>query len=258
MQDSVKGSVRREKIADLVAAEGDVSVDDLALRSGVSVETIRRDLTKLEEQGVLRKVHGGARHIPGRQRLHVEAPFEARMDEEREAKEHLAQKLTQVVTPGETIFLDTGSTTLIACSVLTGIPGLTVITNSVAAADALTTTGNTRVYLLGGAYGQSNSQTVGPMVVEQIGRFRADHAILTPTGVDAEMGVTDADPDEAEVARAMIKGAQSVCFLTVPSKFGRCAGFHVCDLEDVSVVLTEGTPPSTHYSALKAAGVTLL
>jgi len=254
----VKGSVRREEISDLVAAEGAVSVDDLALRFEVSVETIRRDLTKLEDDGFLRKVHGGARRIDGRPRLHVEAPFEARMAEERAEKESLSRKLTQVVTPGETIFLDTGSTTLIACSVLTGIPGLTAITNSVAAAEALSETGNTRVYLLGGAYSRGNSQTVGPMVVEQIGRFRADHAILTPTGLDAELGVTDADPDEAEVARAMIKVSQSVCFLTVPSKFGRCAGFHVCDLDEVQLVLTEGTPPTTHSSALKAAGVAVL
>ncbi|WP_121064484.1 DeoR/GlpR family DNA-binding transcription regulator [Chachezhania antarctica] len=254
----MKGSVRREQISDLVAVEGNVSVDDLALRFDVSVETIRRDLTKLEELGLLRKVHGGARRIGDRPRLHVEAPFDARMTEEREEKQNLAEKLTQVVSPGETVFLDTGSTTLIACSVLARIPGLTAITNSVAAAEALSASGNNRVYLLGGAFGRANSQTVGPMVVEQIGRFRADHAILTPTGIDADLGVTDADPDEAEVARAMIKVSQSVCFLTVPSKFGRCAGFHVCDLETVQLVLTEGMPPSAHYSALKAAGAEVL
>jgi DeoR family glycerol-3-phosphate regulon repressor len=248
---------RRDQIAELVSREGEVGVDALALRFGVSVETIRRDLTKLEDEGVLRKFHGGARPVPRRQRLHVEESFEARMAHERYEKKALAQKLTQVVTPGETIFLDTGSTTLIACETLKTIEGLTVITNSVAAADTLTFQSETKVYLLGGAYARGNSQTVGPMVIEQIGRFRADHAILTPTGIDATAGVTDSDPDEAEVARAMIKASQNVCFLTVPSKFGRRAGFHVCDLDMVQTVLTERPPPADHLHALQAAKVAL-
>lgn len=253
----MKNPHRRDQISELVIQEGEVSVEALALRFKVSVETIRRDLTKLENEGALRKFHGGARTMPVHKRLHVEGSFEARMTEERAAKEALAQKLTQIVMPGETIFLDTGSTTLIACQILKTIEGLTVITNSMAAADALTFQSNTRVYFLGGAYVRGNSETVGPMVVEQIGRFRADHAILTPTGVDAVAGVTNSDPDEAEVARAMIKSAQNICFLTVPSKFGRRAGFHVCDLEAVQTVLTEGAPPPEQIGALQAAKVDL-
>lgn len=253
----MKTPLRRDNIAQHVIEHGDTSVDALAERFDVSVETVRRDLTKLEDEGKLRKVHGGARPMPRPQRLHIEASFEARMMEERSAKEALAKKLTQVVMPGDTLFLDTGSTTLIACDTLKAIEGLTVITNSVAAANALAQSDTTQVYMLGGAYSRGNSQTVGPMVTEQISRFRADHAILTPTGIDAEAGVTDASPDEAEVARAMIKASQNVCFLTVPSKFGRRAGFHVCDFEAVGTVLTQGQPPAAQLTALIAAKVNL-
>lgn len=254
---TLKKPHRLDQIYDLVAHEGEVSVDALASRFEVSVETIRRDLTKLEDDGKLRKFHGGARPMPRRQRLHIEDSFEARMASEYDAKKALSQKLSQVVMPGETIFLDTGSTTLIACDTLKTIEGLTVITNSMAAADILSFQNQTKVYFLGGAYAGGNSQTVGPMVVEQIGRFRADHAILTPTGIDATAGVTDSDPDEAEVARAMIKAAQNVCFLTVPSKFGRRAGFHVCDLDAVQTVLTDRAPPTDHFNALETAKVAL-
>lgn len=251
----MKISDRRDAISTLIAREGEMSVEALAMRFDVSVETVRRDLTRLEDEGRLRKFHGGARPVMARPRLHVEASFEARMAEERAEKHAIAAKLSDVVSPGDTLFLDTGSTTLIACAVLADIDGLTVITNSVAAAHALSANGKTRVYLLGGRFSRGNSQTVGPMVIEQIGRFRADHAILTPTGIDAEAGVTDADPDEAEVARAMINAAQNVIFLTVPSKFGRRAGFHVCALSDVQTVLTDGTPAAAHADALAQAGV---
>ncbi|MEV8465646.1 DeoR/GlpR family DNA-binding transcription regulator [Fluviibacterium sp. DFM31] len=253
----MKSTQRQDRMAAFVAHEGEVTVDTLAVRFDVSVETVRRDLAKLENQGRLRKFHGGARPVPTQQRLHVEASFEARMNEERAAKQAIAAKLTQIVHPGDTLFLDTGSTTLVACSVLAELRGLTVITNSVAAADKLTLGGQGQVYLLGGAYARGNSQTVGPMVLEQIGRFRADHAVLTPTGLDAEAGVTDANADEAEIARAMINSAQSVTFLTVPSKFGRKAAFHVCGLGQIQTVLAAGPPDDTHLKALGTAGVAI-
>lgn len=252
-----KSQDRRERIARLVADEGDVTVEVLSDLFDVSVETVRRDLTKLEDEGVLRKVHGGARALPERQKLHVEGTFEARMQEERAAKEAIAAKLPSIVQPGETIFLDTGSTTLIACPVLREIEDLTVITNSLANAESLSEGGKTRVFLLGGAFSRGNSQTVGAMVFEQIARFRADHAILTPAGIDARAGVMDADPEEAEIARHMIKSSQSVTFLTTPSKFGRHAAFHVCGLEKVHTVLGADQPDAELAEALTAAGVAL-
>ncbi|WP_417673102.1 DeoR/GlpR family DNA-binding transcription regulator [Pseudodonghicola sp.] len=253
----LKSKDRREEIVSLVAQAGELSVDALSERFDVSVETVRRDLTRLEDEGRLRKVHGGARSLSERQRLHVEASFEARMEEEREAKEAIAAKLPLLVQPGETIFLDTGSTTLLACPVLREIDGLTVITNSLANAESLSQGGKTRVFLLGGAFTRGNSQTVGPMVIEQIGRFRADHAILTLAGIDPQAGVTDADPDEAEIARNMIRYSRAVTFLTAPSKIGRRAAFHVCRLDEFQTLLGAKQPDPELVRALGAAGVAM-
>ncbi|HEV7254718.1 MAG TPA: DeoR/GlpR family DNA-binding transcription regulator [Mesorhizobium sp.] len=245
---------RQARIADVIWRQGQMSVDALAETFAVSPETIRRDLGQLAEGGMLQKVHGGAR----RPRLHTEGSFGERMAENADAKRAIAQKLLALVEPGDTLFMDTGSTTVFCAEALSRLERLTVITNSVRVAQALGVAGSgSAVYLLGGAYGADNAQTVGPLAIEQIEKFEADHAVLTVAAIDAGAGAMDASFDEAQVARAMIGHAKNLIVVAGGEKFGRKAAFRVCRLDEIDVIVSDAPPSLEHTAALQAAKVEL-
>lgn len=248
----MKPKARQAGIADVIGQEGQMSVEALADRFGVSAETIRRDLAQLAEGGLVQKVHGGAKRL----RLLSEGSFQERMTENAAAKRIIAEKLVQLVEPGDTLFIDTGSTTLIAAEALAGVGGLTVITNSLRIAQVLgaAPAGN-RVFLLGGSFNAANDQTVGPVALAQIAAFQADRALLTVAGFDADAGATDADFDESQLARAMIENAEQLVLLVDGSKFGRKAAFRVCPARRVDLLVTDRDPDPAFQAALRAAEV---
>lgn len=245
---------RRQTIASLVQDEGRQSVEALAFRFDVSAETIRRDLSRLAADGLVRKIHGGALKA----QLHAEASLTERMGEDADAKTTIAALLTEVIRPGDTLFIDSGSTTTAAARALCAVPDLTVITNSHAIAAVFGHSPRHRLYLLGGQYRAANEQTIGPMVLEQIGQFRADHAVITVAAIDAPAGAMDADFDEAQIARAMVASARHTVVLGAASKFGRHAGFRVCPPAAIDILISE-TPPQGELAALlHDAGVSIL
>jgi DeoR/GlpR family transcriptional regulator of sugar metabolism len=250
----VKPKQRQDAILDTVAREGEARVEDLAVRFDVSAETIRRDLAQLATNGTLQKVHGGARRL----RLHAEGPFEQRMTEDSEAKAVIAARLATVIRPGDTLFMDTGTTTLFCARELAALPGLTVVTNSTRIADLMVRgEGQARVHLLGGIYAGDNAETVGPMAVEQIGRFQADHAILSVAALDLA-GAMDVDFDEAQVARAMIDHASHAIAVAQVAKLGRKGAHRICRLDELDILVCDREPGDAFRAALEAARVQIL
>ncbi len=247
---------RRARIAELVMARGRQSVEHLADEFDVSPETIRRDLARLSEEGRVRKVHGGALQAGPQVGLHAEGSFDERMVEDAPAKAAIAARLAQIVRPGETLFIDTGSTTLAAARALAAVPGLTIVTNAHAIAAAFDS--HAHVYALGGRYRTDNRQTVGPVAIEEIGRFQADRAILTVAALDCDAGATDSDFDEAQVARAMIANARQTVVLAAAAKFDRRAAFQVCRSSEIDLLVTDAAPPPELAMDVHAAGGSVL
>lgn len=244
---SVTRQDRQHEIIGRIERQGEVSVEALARAFDVSPETIRRDLAQLAEAGAVLKVHGGAR----RRRFAGEGSFAERMADQAGAKAEIAAKLAGQLSPGETVFVDTGSTTLAAATRLADVPDLTVVTNSVRIAQAM---GGGQVLLLGGRYRADNGQTVGPDTVAQIAAFRADAAVLTVTALDAE-GAMDADLDEAQIGRAMRGNAKRCIVLAHGAKLGRTAPHRVCRLDQIDVLVCDVTPDAALGAALTRAGV---
>ena len=246
--------LRQEKIAEAVRRQGRVSVEQLALRFKTSHETIRRDLTALAETGKVQKVHGGAK-LP---RLREEGPFRERMATNAVGKRIIAGKVARLIAPGETLFIDTGSTTLMCAEEIGKIAGLTVITNSTRIAAVLAERGNrTSVYLLGGRFDGDNHETAGPTAIAEIQSFHADHALITIGALDAGTGATDFNFDEAQVARAMVDRAENLIVAADAAKFQRVAAFSVCPLARINALVTDRRPQGTLMAALSAAGVAL-
>jgi DeoR family glycerol-3-phosphate regulon repressor len=247
----VKPKDRQGRILEIVGRDGAATVESLAATFDVSVETIRRDLSDLASTGALHKVRGGARRI----KLASEGSFEERRFEQAEAKAAMAHLLAGVVEPGDTLFMDTGTTTLACAEALSRKDGLTVITNSFYIAQRFGAEGRHKVFAIGGAWHAGNAETVGPLAIEQIERFQADHAVLGVAALDADAGAMDADFDEAQVARAMIARARHRIVLAHRDKFGRGAAYRVCRLDEIDMLVSDREPDGPLAAALAAAQV---
>lgn len=247
----MKVKLRQAKIVEVIRKKEQASVVELAALLGISRETIRRDLTGLANSGKIQKVHGGAA-LP---RVFGEGSFQQRMSDNAEAKARIAVVASQMFSTGETVFVDTGSTTLYFAERLSEVSGLTIVTNSTEIADTIASSASgNRTFLLGGEYSPGNRQTAGAMVAEQIRSFRAHHAVLTIGAMDGQTGAMDYNIEEAQVARAMIEQSESVTILVDNSKFNKLASFEVCPLSRIHRVVCDATPPDTLGEALVAAG----
>lgn len=247
----VRPAVRQAEICEETSKRGEVTVEALAQKFNTSAETIRRDLTVLADAGQVRKIHGGARAVAPL----GEGVFAARLRHAAPAKRRIAETLAGLVLPDMTVFLDTGSTTLICAERLSRIKNLTVITNSSRIADVMAKgRGGAVVYLLGGRFWGGNAQTVGGIAIEQISQYRADMAIITIGAMDA-YGASDFSSDEADVARAMIKASSTLTVVADHSKFDRSAAFGVCRLERIDALVANQLADGPLRDRLKQAGV---
>jgi DeoR/GlpR family transcriptional regulator of sugar metabolism len=254
----MRPTVRRERIEQVVRERERVTVDALAELLGASRETIRRDLTELAERGRVRKIHGGA--MVAEQRLiniDVEGSFQARLSENAAAKRAIARRAIELFQPGDTLFIDTGTTTLWFAGELPSTTGLTVITNSSAIASLAARGASNSTFLIGGEYRADRTENLGPLAVEQIGHFHAIHAVLAVGSIET-IGILDFDVREADVARAMIAQSRSVTVLADATKFGRGGLIKVAGLDAVARVVTEADPPRDIADALKDAGTKVL
>ena len=246
---------RQTKIIDALRKQKRVAVDELATLFNISRETIRRDLTQLANTGKIQKIHGGA-ILP---QVFGEGSFQQRMSDNADAKARIASQAIELFTAGETLFVDTGSTTLYFAEKLSEVSGLTIVTNSTEIARIISSsaTGN-RTFLLGGEYSDNNHQTVGTLVASQIRSFRAHHAVLTVGALDVRSGAMDFNIEEAQVAHAMIEQSESITVLADSSKYDNLASFEVCPLSSIDRLVCDVAPPDAMVEVLMAAGVDIV
>lgn len=250
----MRPKMRQARIFEIVQRQRQVTVDELATGFAASRETIRRDLSALAESGVVQKFHGGAR-LPKAQ---AEGPFQERMALNAAAKRTIAAKAAALFSPGQTLFIDTGSTTLVCAEEIAKVNDLTVVTNSSRIAATIAERDNrSKVFLVGGRFAGDNRETVGPTAIDQIATFRADHAVITIGALDTQGGAMDFNVDEAQVARAMIDNADSVVVLADSSKLGRHGSFKVCPLERIHTLVTDKPPAGAFKKVLAAAKITV-
>lgn len=249
---------RRDVIVDLVREHERVTVDFLAHQLTTSCETIRRDLTELAARGLIRKFHGGAT-LPDLAGigLKAEGSFQARMQENLREKRAIGRRAAALFSPGDTLFIDTGTTTVIFAEELARLSRLTVITNSLSIAQTIARGEGNRAFLLGGEYSDDASENLGTLAVEQVSRFHATYAVLTVGAIEPD-GILDYNLNEAEIARAMVAQARHVTVLADSAKFGRSALFQVCPLAVIDRLVVNGAPEGAMSEALRAAEVEMI
>ena len=251
----MKRTERQRKILELVRRQDRASVEELSTLLSISYETVRRDLSDLEATGSIQKVHGGA-ILP---RMFGEGPFQQRMADNAEAKVKISKAAAPLFSEGETVFINTGSTTLYFIENLCETSGLTIITNSSAIARvASNAKTDNRVFLLGGEFSSNNHQTGGTMVAAQARLFQAHHAVITIGAMDSKAGAMFFTIEEAQTAIAMIEQSQSLTVIVDKSKFDQIASFKVCELNQIDRLVCDELPTGDLDKALKNAGVELI
>lgn len=236
-------SDRHTAILRTLRRSGNCAVGDLADELRVSRETIRRDIRTLEQEGLLRSVHGGAVLPDFYQGVH-EPAFRLRMNSQAEEKQTIAWYVAQQISPGESVVLDSGSTNIYVAYALESVSDLLVITNNVEIARILGSQTGKQVYCCGGHFRADDGAVFGRSAVEFLGQFHVRKAILSIGAISLEDGFLDFSMEEAEFARAALQRADRVIVGADHTKFGRQAPIRVGDFDEVNVVVTERVPPT--------------
>lgn len=223
----------------------------LAESLGVSEETIRRDLRPLAQAGHVVKLHGAVT-LP--QDL-SEAPFERRMRENAEAKRAIARHAARLIEDGDSVMLDTGTTTSMLARELLRKRNLTVVTNSSDIARTLATVNGNKVYMAGGELNGDNGAAFGASAIQFVASFNVRLVFITISALDAVTGPSDNALAEAEFARMLLTRGERRYVVTDSSKFGRRALIKVCEFADFDVLITERSPPDDLAASLAAASV---
>jgi DeoR/GlpR family transcriptional regulator of sugar metabolism len=245
---------RQQGILDRLRTHGKVTVDELTSAFGVSAPTVRADLAALEARRLLRRTHGGALSATASQH---EPPYAERAVAQADEKQRIGQAAAALVTPGETILLDAGTTTheIGLALVVSGKSDITVVTNNLPTAVALMDAPGLEVIVIGGQIQPRRRALLGPLAVEFLRPIRADWLFLGVSGVDAAGGLTAADFDAVQVKRAMLAAAASVVVTADASKIGQVAFAHIAPLTAASLLLTDGVVEETTLASLRDAGL---
>lgn len=246
---------RRGAIRGFLANRGEVGIAELAEEFDVSEMTIRRDLEELEDQGVARRVRGGAIATVSRS---YEPPLATRSTEAQDAKQRIAEAAADYIEYGETAILDVGSTTFALAQRLRGRGGFTIVTPSVQAASELAGDPNTRVILTGGIVRPGELSLIGDLAESTFAQLNCDVLFLGVGGIDAEKGLTEYNLDDTRVKRAAIKAASRKVALADQSKLGRVCLASIASLQEIDVLITDAAPHHPVLAAVREAGVDIV
>lgn len=243
---------RHEAILERARAQGRVEVGALADSLGVTVETVRRDLTALERFGVVRRVHGGA--IPV-ERLTLEPTLATRVSQRSEQKLRIAARAIEEIPDGGSILLDSGTSTLAIAAVLPQDKSLTVVTNSFAVATRLADTEGIELMMLGGRVRTRTGAAVGQWTTGALVDMYVDVAFLGTNGFSVERGFTTPDQEEAAAKRAMVGASRRVIVVADAWKAGQVHLHRFADTDEVAMLLTDSSLDDETTEDFDAAGV---
>jgi len=249
----MKRDERRQRIMDVLVADGEVQLEALSLRFDVSRMTIHRDLDELESEGLLRKIRGGATIRSG---TRFESDFRFRERQGAEAKAAMARASLALVEPGMTVMINDGSMAAVLGRMAPEKRPLTVITNNVAVLEALKGAAGITLIAIGGVYSQKFNAYLGSVAEEALAGLRADIAFLSSPAV-AGLEVFHMDDSVARCKRAMMRQAGTCCLAVSHGRFGQAALYRLAALSEFRHIITDGTPRPEVLAELEGAGLSL-
>lgn len=246
---------RRDIIIQYISKNKIVRALDLAEQFQVSMETIRRDLEELEQEGLVKRVHGGA----VLDRMHgVEPAYNIREIKNYEEKVLIGKCAAELVQDGDTIIIDLGTTTLEFARFLKEKKNLTVLTNALQIATELSYYTNIKVIVLGGNLRSGEIATSGYWAERMVQQFYVDKLFLGTGALSIERGIMDYNIDESNLRRYFVENANQIVALADYSKFGIKALSQVCELKHLDIIVTDEKTNKTYVRDLRKAGIKVI
>ena len=249
---SPKVRERQALIMEKLTHDGMVRVSQLSQELNTTVVTIRHDLTALEQQGLLQRVQGGA-VLPEQTSQSVD--FSHRKQLNREKKAAIAAAAAELVHDGDTLFINSGSTTLYFARQLKHLKNISIVTNSLPVAEELGQVPTFRVILLGGNINAQFAFTSGDDTINQLKLYRANHAFLSVDGICLDGRITTYHSDEAAVSRLMMELSNSTIVTADYSKIGKDGFSYISDVQQMNTLVTDDQADQRVIDHLQNAGV---
>lgn len=241
---------RISRIVDIIKSKGTVRVDELARAFDVSLMTVRRDLEKLKNEGILERCHGGAI-------LKREVSYKEKQTLQIDEKKRIAQRCANLVRKGDTVFLDAGTTTYEIAKLISSIPSIAIITNDIEIARYLLET-NVQLMLCGGTVQKSTGSMVGDFAIQMMQDIRTEVAFIGAASIDNEFNVLTPTSNKAVFKRTVCKYANHSYLVVDSTKFGKQALLKVNHLSDYTGVVTDKVFSKKESELLKEQNITII
>lgn len=242
---------RKNAILTKLSIEGKVLVSELSREYGVTEETIRRDLEKLEKEGLAKKTYGGA---VKNENFNIDLPFYVRKQTNVESKQYIASVIGSMINDGDYLMLDSSTTALFVVKSIIHKKKITLITNSIEILLELSNKPDWTVISTGGTFKEVGLSLVGYQAERMVSGFHVDMAICSSKGIDSDMGVTDSNERDAEIKKAFFKSAKKKILALDSSKFDITSFIKICDVSDLDMVVTEKRPSDIWLERFRNAG----
>jgi len=243
---------RRAQIIETIDRDGQVKVNQLSTHYDVSEVTIRNDLAQLEKKGRLIRVRGGAIRTQG---VSVDFALDVKAQKHLEEKRAIGKKATELIQEGDTIILDSGTTTMEIAINLTRFNELTVITNALNIARQLVGNPGFKIIVPGGILRPKALSMVGPTAETAIRNYYCDKLFMGVDGIDAQYGISTPNVEEAHLNRIMIEISKEVYVVTDSSKFNRRSLAFIAPMDQIYSVITDKKIPDSELVKLKNMGI---
>jgi len=245
---------RKAKIVEYVQQHSRASVQELTKLFQVSVSTVRRDLQELEDGKLLKRTHGGAVCMDN---VNYEPTFTEKEDRLRKEKESIAKKAAEFISEGDTLVIDSGTTTRYLAKELSRFSDLKVVTNSLSLAQELQNAPGVDVTLVGGQLRQNTQSLVGPLAEQTLEMLRVDKAFVATNGLDLAAGLTTPNTAEAAIKRKMIEIAKQVYLVADHTKAGKVSFAKFADLNQLDACIMDSSTPAGMVNKLRDKGITV-
>ncbi len=230
---------RKREILARLAADGKVIVSELARDFDVSEETIRRDLEKLDHEGLASKTYGGA---VAKHNSSLDIPYNVREGVNVLEKQAISEKVAELISDGERIMLDSSSTALYVLKAIKSKKDLTVVTNSVKILLELADKQDWTVLSTGGVLKKGALSLNGSSAEKMINSYHVNTVICSCRGLDTALGVTDSNENDSLIKQAMIASAERKILALDSEKFDKKSFVKVCDAKDIDIIVTDREP----------------
>lgn len=246
---------RRNLILEKLQDEKRVVVNELSEQFGVSEETIRRDLDRLDKEGLATKTYGGAVLAENN---NTDMPFNVRKKKNMQGKRIISDIIQGLISDGDHIIVDPSTTAVSIVKALKGKKRLTVVTNSIEVLVELSDASGWDVIATGGTLRENYLALVGPKAVESINSFNVDKVILSCKGIDMEKGITDANEMFSQVKKAMLHSASQKILAVDSTKFEKIAFSQICEVSEIDMIVTDVRPSEAWMKYFKDKGIVCL